>query len=340
MFYNPAMALDRDLGVAVLRAWRPELGHALRGWEMLSATGIRALRMVRETGRFAAFDLVESNSLATQVLARNVQEAGLPGVRAQAGDARAAPPAAPYDYVDVDPYGSPLPFLANAVRALGRGGLIAVTATDLMVLAGAQSSVCLRKYGARPLRGWLGPEGGLRILLARLAREARSAGRGVRPVLAYVLGHHVRIYAELVDSRAGSDPKVAEIPGDDPRTPELGGAGPFGPMWIGPLFDASLVARLQVPDSSAQPVALERLLTRFRDELAADVPFAYEPNRLAKRLGLTHPPPLTALLEGLRGRGFPAGRSHLTTSAFRTTAPRAVVDEVARSVARADGVPR
>jgi tRNA (guanine26-N2/guanine27-N2)-dimethyltransferase len=331
------MALDRYLAVTVVRAWRPERGASLRGWEMLAATGVRGLRLAKETGRFAGFDLTEAHPLAAQVLAENVRSLGMPGIHALGGDARAGAAGAPYDYVDLDPYGTPLPFLPTALASVRSGGLLAVTATDLMVLAGAQPAACLRLYGARPVRGWLGPEGGLRILLAAIARMAEAQGRRVRPVLAYVLGHHVRAYAEL-DAGAPPDPlPVSEVLGEDPALPALGGPGPYGPLWTGPLADPEFVRRLDVPPSAARPVDLARLLDRFREESGADVPFAYEPNRLAAHLGLAHPPAVASLLEGLRKRGFAAGRCHLTNSAFRTRAPRAVVEEVARSASFRSG---
>ncbi|MGA7923973.1 MAG: tRNA (guanine(26)-N(2))-dimethyltransferase, partial [Thermoplasmata archaeon] len=52
MFYNPAMALDRDLAVAVLAAEAPRGERPMDGWEMLAATGIRGLRLVEETRAF------------------------------------------------------------------------------------------------------------------------------------------------------------------------------------------------------------------------------------------------------------------------------------------------
>ena len=39
-----------------------------------------------------------------------------------------------FDVVDLDPYGSPTPFLDGAVQAVSEGGLLCVTCTDLAVL--------------------------------------------------------------------------------------------------------------------------------------------------------------------------------------------------------------
>ena len=35
-----------------------------------------------------------------------------------------------FDYIDIDPFGSPNPFLAAAIGRITRNGIVAVTATD------------------------------------------------------------------------------------------------------------------------------------------------------------------------------------------------------------------
>ncbi|MCI4334258.1 MAG: hypothetical protein L3K04_01290 [Thermoplasmata archaeon] len=334
VFYNPAMRIDRDVGVSVLTAWGKLHPPPQRAWEMLSATGVRGLRLLVESGAFSGLDSTEAHPEAHEVLQSNCARYADRGARAFRADAREGGPAGPYDYVDLDPYGSPLLFLPAAMTALERGGLLGVTATDLMVLAGPQRKVCERRYGARPVRGWLGPEGGLRILLATLTSAARERGLGLRPILAYVLGHHLRVYGELAPSNSPLRPPVGEYPPAADDGPPLGAPGPYGPMWTGPLFERSFVESLEVPIGVSDPARLGQLLGRWREESAVDVPFAYEANRLAGELGLASPPPLAELLAELRSRGYGAARSHLTGSAFRTTAPRTEVTAAARETAR------
>lgn len=49
-----------------------------------------------------------------------------------------------WDFIDIDPFGSCLPFLEAAVAGVGDGGVLAVAATDLTVLCG--------KRGGRQVR--------------------------------------------------------------------------------------------------------------------------------------------------------------------------------------------
>ena len=332
MFYNPAMAADRDLGVAFVRALALPGGAPRSGWEMTAATGVRGLRLVHETTAFGGFTFTEANPEAFSVLRENV--ARWSGARAVHADARAIPADAPFDYVDLDPYGSPAPFVTTAIASVRPGGTLAVTATDMMVLAGAQPAACLRHYGARPVRGRLGPEGGLRILIAYLAREARRLGRSIRPRLAYARDHYVRTYVEVLDGREDLVP-VDVIDPNRWTGPWVGDRGPYGPLWLGPLFETALVLRMQVPDGAARPVEVERFLARLREEVLVDRPFYFEANVLAQRLHLSAPPSLRAMEDGLRRLGFHVARTHARPEAFRTDAPRADVEELVRRLAGA-----
>ena len=56
-----------------------------------------------------------------------------------------------FDVVDLDPYGTAVPFLEGALSSIANGGLLAVTFTDMAVLCARRPHVCFYKYGASPL---------------------------------------------------------------------------------------------------------------------------------------------------------------------------------------------
>ncbi|HEV2520202.1 MAG TPA: hypothetical protein VGX00_06235 [Thermoplasmata archaeon] len=331
MFYNGAMALDRDLSVAVANVLAHRHGPRRRsGWEMLAATGVRSLRVLKESELFGSLLLTESNPAAYPVLAANVELAGAGRAKALHQDARRAPPGGPFDFIDLDPYGSPAPFLETAMGSAGEGSFLAVTATDLRVLAGADPDACARRYGALPIRGRLGSESGLRILIGWLALAARARGRALQPRLGYVHGHYLRVLAEFTGA-AGPALPIERI---DPKTfpgPQLPGAGPYGPMWTGPLLDPEFVEALAVPPKATQPQALAQLFARFAGEANVTSLFYFESNELARSLSLPSPPAVEPLIGRLRENGWRAARTHVRPGAFRTDAPRTEVERLARS---------
>jgi len=334
VFYNAAMQFDRDLNVAVLRALYPPGPGTRRGWDMLAATGVRGLRLVEETDAFGRYDFTEANPAAFAVLERNVHESGHAGLVTHLADATQPVEERAFDYIDLDPFGTPAPFVDAALHGLAPLGVLAVTATDMPVLTGVARGVCERRYGGRPIRGAQGPEGGLRILIAYLVREAAQRSIELAPVVSYIHDHYVRVFlsSRLAESSSVDNAQVGDPSALGDAAPEVAGTGPFGPMWLGPLFEPTLVARLEVPVTAERPEELWKFLDRIREESTVARPFYYEPNTLASGLHLAEPPPLAAVLEALRGRGFLAARSHVRASAFRTTAPRSVVDETSRGL--------
>ncbi len=332
------MQLDRDLGVAVVRAAFPRVDPTRQGWDMLAATGVRGLRLLHETGAFGGLLLTERDPDALRVLTQNAAAYQREGARVQCLDARRPIGETGFAYVDLDPFGTPAPFLDSALSALAPGGLLAVTATDLPVLTGVSRGVCESRYGARPIRGSRGNEGGLRIVMAFVAHRAAAFGRRLHPVLAYVHDHYVRCYTRI-EPRASTESigsEVSFVPGPGWAGPSLPPGPPYGPLWIGPLFDADLVGRLAPPPTAERPEFVRPLIERLQEEAEADTPFYYEPNQLAAEFRLPEPPSLTSLLAPLRARGFRAARSHVRPSAFRTTAPRTLVEAIARTAARTE----
>lgn len=56
-----------------------------------------------------------------------------------------------FNVVDLDPYGTAIPFLESAISTTANGGMMCVTFTDMAVLCARKPHVCFYKYGAAPL---------------------------------------------------------------------------------------------------------------------------------------------------------------------------------------------
>jgi tRNA (guanine26-N2/guanine27-N2)-dimethyltransferase len=56
-----------------------------------------------------------------------------------------------FDVIDLDPYGTAVPFLESALSSIADGGLLAVTFTDMAVLCARNPHVCFYKLGASPI---------------------------------------------------------------------------------------------------------------------------------------------------------------------------------------------
>jgi tRNA (guanine26-N2/guanine27-N2)-dimethyltransferase len=321
VFYNPAMSFTRDLDVAVLRAVALERGRRLSVWETLAASGIRSVRWLTETTAVERLLATELNPDALRYLERNLRP--WDHARALGQDARHPEFHERFDWVDLDPYGTPAPFLPAAVQRLQGGGILSVTATDTAVLAGPERKACLTRYGARPLRTYLCREAGLRILLGHVSSVAAREGLGVRPLLCYGRDHHFRLY--LRTGPLGESPPVREVPFPGYAGPPIPEGRRGGPLWTGPLFDPGFLHRLEVPASAEQGPAVGAWLELLREESNVDGLFYYEVGEVCKSLGLPQPPGRTRILTSFRDAGWKVARTHWDPSGFRTEAPWADV---------------
>jgi len=320
-FYNPTMAVSRDLSALALARWPVRLESVLDG---LAATGAWGIRMGLEAG---AGGLVfnDRSPDAAALIRSNVDRNGL-SAEVLSEELRSLLAARSFDFVDIDPFGPPTPFLGAALRRTPPGSGLGITATDTAPLCGTYPRACERRYVARPLRCDQGHEIGLRILLGYIERVAEVHDKVVRPLLAFAAEHFFRVHVLVLDASHGPPPDVGYVARDasgafvraDSMTAQA-----IGPLWLGPLLDAAFVRTLA--PSTWTGVQAQRLLDRLQHE--ADLPpFFVTTDELARREGRS-PPRLADFLLALRDAGYRAERTHFHPRGVKTDAP---VDEVLR----------
>ena len=353
--------------------------------EGLAATGLRAIRYALEVDAVSRVVANDADPAAVASIARNVASNGgaaAAKVEPSLGDARAACLAAPsgFDVVDLDPYGSPAIFLEAALVAVAHGGLLAVTATDMAVLCGANPGSAYAKYGSFPLHRAYGHEQGLRILLAAVEAAAARAGKGITPLLSVSVDFYVRAFVRVHASPAAAKlsstrlSTVWQSTGCDafslaplgrmvskggkpallkPGAPPDGGGVCAetgarvvlgGPMWNGPLHDqgfvADLIAEVDAGGPSRYPSA-----PRVRALLAAvseELPDAplYYNVHDLCRTVRCTPPPADAIRSALVNQGHRVSGTHANPLGLKTDAPSAVVWDVMRCWVAAHPPPR
>ena len=321
-FYNPTMTVNRDLSAIVLAKWPGKPTRVLDG---LAATGAWGIRMGLEVG-IPDLGFVDMSPDAAALIRANLEGNGLKG-EVFHGDLRNHLARAPYDYVDIDPFGPPTPFLGHALHAARTPSGLGITATDTAPLCGTYPKVCQRRYVAHPLRCVQGHEIGLRILLSYVERVAQVHGKATRPLLAFAAEHFFRLHVLLVDALREPEPEMGYYLRDregvfqrvDPREPEA-----IGPLWTGPLGDTAFVRSLTPSEWTS--AAGGRLLDTLQREIDLP-PFFVTTDEIARRLRGS-PPKLDRFLQALKDAGFRAERTHFHPRGVKTDAPH---DEVLRA---------
>ncbi|WP_254839984.1 tRNA (guanine(26)-N(2))-dimethyltransferase [Natronomonas marina] len=337
VFYNPVQELNRDVTVGVLRAVADECDTYL---DAMTASGIRAVRAADAGYAVTACDVDDDAvALARHNLARNDLDGEVVhrNVNAHMHEHR-------HDVVDLDPFGTPIPFADAAFRSAGE--YLCVTATDTAPLCGAHFESGVRSYGAVPRNTEFHAEMGLRVLLSALVRTAARYDLAARPVLSHVSSHYVRTYLRLESGARAADRQIEDLGYvdhcqqclwrrheatlvADPVTecPNCGqSTWTAGPIWLGPAHDADFVDRVRasIPDTFGTAEKSRELLDTVAGELHR--PTHYDQHKLYKRwsepaIGMEE------FLSALRAAGHEASRTHYGGTTFKTDAGVAAIRE-------------
>ena len=334
VFFNPRMKLNRDITCAVVRALLAR-GESIDFLDLLAATGAKGIRVARE-----ARVRVHLNDVSESAVALIRENAALNklsvGVSQSEANLFLVSHRRDFNFIDIDPFGTPVPFLHNAVFALPSHGYLAVTATDTAPLCGVYPKACLRKYSSIPLRGELCKEVGLRILISAIAREAAKLRRGMQVILAHATDHYFRAIVELRSGRRRADETLAKLgylhyctacgrrevelsPLPSQRGCRCGGSYAIaGPLWLGELKNSTLTEKVEEEAAYLGDRRTLKVLSTIVEEL--DVPFFYDIHRLAKRLSLHELPRMEKIITELQRRGYRATRTHIAATGIKTSA--------------------
>lgn len=330
IFYNPVMQMNRDIAVLLLASQKKGLVTS----DPLAGTGVRSLRFLKELPKIVKKVKVnDGNTKFPALFKKQLKLNKLSSKKAEISNQEASKylldnPGA--DYVDIDPFGSPNPFLDAACKTIARDGILAVTATDTGALAGTFPDACRRKYWAKPLKNELMHEIGLRILIRKVQLIGMQYERALIPIFSHASDHYYRTYLHAEKSKKYVKIMTAQhgyllyCPACMDRAVSslnvavcLCGSKMLaaGPMWLGDLWNHALVRRM-LPKSEGR--AKKLLETIHKEAHIHNVGFM-DIHRICKLYKI--PVPKTqAVLDALKKR-FHATKTHFSETGIRTDAP-------------------
>jgi len=341
VFYNPRMGLNRDIGVLFVKSY---FSGGIHVCDPMTASGVRAIRYASECPNVASVTAADvdpaSVECANRMVRRNNLAARISIIQANAIALFQDHIEDRFDFVDLDPFGSPSTFFESALRCTTEDGVLAATATDMAPLTGTRPAACFRKYGIVVSRTEFEKEIALRVLAANLSLSSARLQLGVSVVFSHASDHYARIYVRVNKGRPVANSSVRNLGFLEycPRclrraTRELfkeyesdcGNCGSkvkvIGPLWLGKLWDSRLVTLMcenAATLSSSRLSDLQTLLDRITQELDAP-PFYHRVDKTAQVLR-TNPPRVREIVSILRSSGYAATLTHFHPNAFRTDA--------------------
>lgn len=308
VFYNPVMALNRDISVLVLKS----MGNRLRLADPLAGSGIRSLRLMKELPKekISALCVNDIKSDFPKIFKLNLKLNRLrltKKIQLSNEDASLfLLKNKGFDYIDIDPFGSPNPFLDSAAKKLNRDGILAVTATDTAALAGASVKACERKYWAVPCHSCLMHEMGLRILIRKVQLIAAQYDKALFPVVSYAREHYMRAFFVCKKGKKLVDEVLAEH----------NCIGKAGPLWEGSLGDIAFIKKMI---KNAGELKVKKFLQILHNEIAIKTIGFFDMHTLAKEHKIKLIKKHDAIFL-LKQNGYEAAETHFLGSAIKTNA--------------------
>lgn len=295
VFYNPEMEFDRDISVAFLKAFSPK--RVLDGF---GASGIRGIRYSLECGSEVTIN--DANPECTKAIENNIKLNGT-AATVMNDDINVVLRKEKFDFVDIDPFGTPAPFFDSCSRSFHKEGYAAFTATDTAVLCGVYPNVSLRRYGAPSEKGYFTKELGLRILITGIISSFARNDLSFTPMISYSKRHYFRVYGRV---EAGSDKADASLKSLKERTGYMVYMGKLNPV---AEKVAGVIEKLKFKKSKKETEFLKSIFNEI------EIPFFYDIESLTKEM-----PRIERVVDNLQKQGFEVSRTHFLPTGLKTNA--------------------
>ena len=326
VFYNPAMKFNRDISILVMNSY---FDKAIKFCDPMAASGIREIRMLKNIDeKFEKVVMGDISKTAIANIKKNFKrnKISLKKVQLFNQDAISTINSGYFHYIEVDPFGSPLPFLDIALQRIKHNGILSVTATDTAAFCGTYPKTTYRKYGIRVIMTYFHEELGLRNLIAYCCRQAAKYDKSLRPIVSYSKEHYYKVFFEVVEGRGRALKTVKDLKyiqwdkkSQMVKICDFESKDSCGKTFVGSLCDKDFLNKLIdeiniLPDSSEA----KKMISKLLDEI--DLVGYYNPHKFQKKHNFHTGMKFKHIFEELEKKGFNISKVNNNPIGIKTNA--------------------
>ena len=353
-FFNPKAEINRDISMAAYRIFSKDKTSLTVMADSLAGVGARGIRVAVEVpdikevfindGNLQAIELAKKSAQLNQV-SEKCFFSDLDICRFLASHSA---PKKRFTILDIDPFGSPAPYLDCALRSIENNGLFSTTATDMPVLCGVYPKVSYRKYQGHSLRTEYSHEIGIRLLFGSAAHNAMRLGLGIKPVFAYRTRHYFRVYM-TIHTGAGWEEKTYKEIGyilhcfkcghrmvDTVPNKECPACKTFmkhaGPLWTGSIHNKKFLTEL-VQDCDMNLVKMGAKIASIALQEIDMPPTYFTIDKISSKIGVTTPS-LNSIILAIKKEGYLASRTALNSKGIKTDASNVILQKIVKMLAQ------
>ena len=355
VFYNPHMELNRDISILALQTFQKQEDRNINICDLFGGSGIRGVRYKNEIDGVGHVFINDISETANEYERHNVELNNLKDIEIFQHDASMflRMHRGEFDVIDIDPFGTPSPFLDSAGYCSRRNSLLCVTATDTSALCGTYKEPCIRKYNAKPYKSEYCHETGIRILAGFVALTLAKYSKSIEVKLSHSTEHYMRLYIEVKKGSKKSDECLKNIgyishckhclyreenKGLATSTPNIcPECGEkliqAGPLWLGEIQNEEFISKMIVESENKKLNTKEdvlKLLESCRIEAKSPATF-YDVHKICKILKISAPK-LDLVFGNLEKEGFEAVKTHFHPLGIKTNAPLKKIKEIIKTL--------
>ena len=344
VFYNPHMELNRDISILALQTFQKEQEREIDICDLFGGSGIRGVRYKNEINGVGNVYINDISELANEFEQHNVDLNHLTDISISQHDASMflRLNRGNFDVIDIDPFGTPSPFLDSAGYCARRESLLCVTATDTSALCGTYKEPCIRKYNSKPYKSEYCHETGIRILVGFCALTLSKYAKCIEVLMSHSTEHYMRLYLKVKKGSKRSDESLKNIgyishckeclyretnKGLATSTPDIcPECGEkliqAGPLWLGKIQNKEFIGKM-IEESESKHLNSKKELLKLLNAclIEADSPATfYDVHAICRTLKISAPK-FDLIFDELRNNGFEAEKTHFSPIGIKTNAP-------------------
>lgn len=325
VFYNPKMKINRDISLLVINSY---FEKQISFCDPMSASGIREIRFLKKIpNKFKKLVVGDISKTAIKDMKKNFMLNKISTKNIEFVNENAINTISKYyyDFIEVDPFGSPVPFLDIACQRIKHGGILSVTATDTAALCGTYPKTCFRRYGIKVEKTFYYEELGLRNLIAYCQRQAAKYEKVVTPILSFSNEHFYKIFFKVEESRTKSLEIIKELKyieynrkTQENKIIKVETEKAFGKTYVGKLNDNEFLKSLNI-NLIKENKEVSKLISKLLEEL--EIFGHINTNKLQKENKFSSKISFEQLFEELKKKKYTVSRVHNNVYGIKTNAP-------------------
>jgi tRNA (guanine26-N2/guanine27-N2)-dimethyltransferase len=329
VFYNPHMELNRDLSILAIQVFQKQEAREINICDLFGGSGIRGVRYKNEIDGVGEVSINDISETANHYERHNIELNDLSDIEVYQHDASMflRMKRGEFDVIDIDPFGTPAPFIDSAGYCARRNSLLCVTATDTSALCGTYEEPCIRKYNSKPYKSEYCHENGIRILAGFVALTLSKYAKYIEVKMSHSTEHYMRLYLEVKKGSKKTDASLKNIGYISHcknclhRQTSNGLASPIdetcpicgeklvhaGPLWLGPIQNRDFIQNM-IDEADNKKINSEKEALKLLNKclIESDAPATYyDVHSICKSLKLSAPK-FDLILSELENNGFEA----------------------------------